>query len=144
MGKSLGLMKHGNHVAFVAGTGILVFLDLVAMLAKANLGLLNNGESLPIFAKDSTFHLTLYYSIASDTAALGLDLLQSLQARSPPNFTLHLRISNQTRSQDLISTRWDPVFIRTRLNQADLAKVYVCGPPNMTEMFDRTLGEMIS
>ena len=33
MGKSLWLAKHGNHVAFVAGTGVLVFLDLVALIS---------------------------------------------------------------------------------------------------------------
>ena len=50
MGKSLGLQKHGNHVAFLAGTGILVFLDLVSMIAKANLGLLPNSDNFAIFS----------------------------------------------------------------------------------------------
>ncbi len=41
MGMGLGLKKHGIHVAFAAGTGILVFIDLVALLIKFNLGLID-------------------------------------------------------------------------------------------------------
>jgi hypothetical protein len=97
MGKSLGLRKHGNHVAFVAGTGVLVFLDLVALIAKANLGLLANASNIPIFSKDSSFKFTLYASFPSETGSLGLEFLRALQAINPSNFELHLRISSQTR-----------------------------------------------
>jgi hypothetical protein len=38
LGKSLRLQKFGYHVAFLAGTGVLVFMDLVATLVKVNLG----------------------------------------------------------------------------------------------------------
>lgn len=150
MGKSLGLAKHGNHVAFVAGTGVLVFLDLVALISKHHIGHLRNSHDIPIFSEGSTFKLTLYASFPSDSAALGLDLLRTLHASNPSNFELHLRISSQTRSphaEGLASTRWDPAFIRKQLLSSkvvdNLAKVYVCGPPNMTELFERTLGEMI-
>lgn len=44
MGKSLGLAKHGNHVVFVAGTGVLVFLDLVALISKDYIGHLSNSH----------------------------------------------------------------------------------------------------
>ncbi len=50
MGKGLGLKKHGNHVAFVAGTGLIVFLDLVALIAKVNMGLVPNSKNIPIFS----------------------------------------------------------------------------------------------
>jgi len=36
-------MKNGNHVAFVAGTGVLIFLDLVALIAKKAMGLIPNS-----------------------------------------------------------------------------------------------------
>jgi predicted ferric reductase len=103
---------------------------------------------MPIFSEGSTFKLILYASFPSDSAALGLDLLRTLQASNPSNFELHLRISSQIRSphaEGLASTRWDPAFIRKQVlsNVKNLAKVYVCGPPNMTELFERTLGEMI-
>lgn len=34
MGKGLGIQNEGHHVAFVGGTGILVFIDLVAFLVR--------------------------------------------------------------------------------------------------------------
>lgn len=149
LGKSLGLAKHGDHVAFVAGTGVLVFLDLVGLISKHHIGHLRDSHDMPIFSEGSTFKLILYASFASDSEAIGLDLLRALQASNPSNFELHLRISSQTRSshaEGSASTRWDPAFIRKELlskGVGSLAKVYVCGPPNMTEMFERTLGEMI-
>ena len=44
MGKGLGILKSGVHIAFTAGTGALVFVDLVAYLARMNLKLLKNDE----------------------------------------------------------------------------------------------------
>ena len=34
LGKGLNLQKDGVHVAFTGGTGILVFVDLVALLIR--------------------------------------------------------------------------------------------------------------
>jgi len=34
LGKGLGIQKEGTHIAFVAGTGVLVFMDLVAYLIR--------------------------------------------------------------------------------------------------------------
>jgi len=44
LGKGLGIQKEGHHVAFVAGTGILVFIDLVAFMIRLNLGLLSQSD----------------------------------------------------------------------------------------------------
>lgn len=44
MGLELGIMPRGTHIAFAAGTGVLVFLDLVAHLIRKNLGLLSKEE----------------------------------------------------------------------------------------------------
>ncbi len=38
MGKGLLIKKQGVHIAFTAGTGVLVFLDLVAHLARKAFG----------------------------------------------------------------------------------------------------------
>ena len=46
MGKGLNIKKEGLHVAFTAGTGSLLFLDLVAHLVRKNLKLLKGNESL--------------------------------------------------------------------------------------------------
>ena len=40
MGKGLGVAKEGTHVAFVAGTGVLPFMDLMAYMVRRGLGLI--------------------------------------------------------------------------------------------------------
>ena len=44
MGKGLGIHSKGIHVAFAAGTGVLVFIDLVAHLIRKNLNLISEDE----------------------------------------------------------------------------------------------------
>ena len=39
MGKGLNPQNRGTHVAYTAGTGILVFIDLVAYILRKNLGI---------------------------------------------------------------------------------------------------------
>ena len=34
LGKGLGLKNEGTHIAFVAGTGVLVFVDLIALMLR--------------------------------------------------------------------------------------------------------------
>jgi hypothetical protein len=61
-GKGLGISAKGTHVAFVGGTGVLVFLDLVALLLRMNLGLLD-GDSAEILDQKS-FKLVLFLSFS--------------------------------------------------------------------------------
>jgi len=49
MGLSLGILPNGKHIAFAAGTGILVFMDLIAHLI---LRLLSSFGNLNIFESD--------------------------------------------------------------------------------------------
>lgn len=44
MGKKLDIKKSGIHIAFSAGTGVLVFVDIVAYLIRKNLGLLSTDD----------------------------------------------------------------------------------------------------
>jgi len=44
MGKGLDIQPDGTHIAFTAGTGILIFVDLVAHLIRKNLGQLEKHE----------------------------------------------------------------------------------------------------
>lgn len=44
MGKGLDIEKTGTHIAFTAGTGLLIFIDLVAHLVRKNCGLLTPAE----------------------------------------------------------------------------------------------------
>lgn len=108
MGKGLGLTKFGTHVAFVGGTGVLGFMDLVALLIKVDLGLVDPA-SIPIFGKGSTFKFVLYASFASRADAIALDLLEGLheisKAKKLGNFELVLRLSNESKQ------RWDDTYI---------------------------------
>ena len=45
MGKGLQPARSGLHVAFAAGTGVLVFVDLVAYLSRQHLGIKGDGEA---------------------------------------------------------------------------------------------------
>lgn len=44
MGKGLECKKSGTHIAFSAGTGCLVYLDLAAFLLRKELGMLQTDE----------------------------------------------------------------------------------------------------
>ena len=60
--------------------------------------------------------------------ALGLD-----------NFKDTVRLS-QTDGLKLL--RWTPDYIESELSGKSLQKVWVCGPPAVNEMFDKTLGDL--
>ena len=143
------MKKQGTHIAFTAGTGCLVFIDLVAFLLRANLKLVD-AESIPILSKGSTFKLVLFVSFPNREDALALPLFEGLhqitQAKGLSNFSLHVRISSEQKQG-----RWDLDFIEQQLDKfsrkkkrdEELAKVYVCGPPPMNEVFDRALTGMV-
>ena len=78
MGKGLGLQKDGIHVAFVGGTGVLTFMDLVALLIRQNLGLLTSGK-VDLFDKGASFKFVLYASFHTRVDAVGLELLEGLR-----------------------------------------------------------------
>ncbi len=145
LGKGLNLQNSGVHVAFVGGTGVLVFVDLIALLIRQNLGLLKS-ETPRIFETNSTFKFVLYASFASREDAVALELLEGLkeinQTLGLRNFHLELRFSN-----DGMGQRWDRDFIIRNIEiwqKEGLTKAYVCGPPVMNELFDRTIESLIS
>lgn len=59
LGKGLDLTQDGTYVAFAAGTGILVFIDLIAHLIRKNLGLLNKEEESLL---SENFKFIFYFS----------------------------------------------------------------------------------
>ena len=63
MGLGLDIRTEGTHIAFTAGTGVLVFLDLVAHLLRKNLGILTTTEDG--FLHQSRFKLVLFVSFPS-------------------------------------------------------------------------------
>ena len=76
MGKGLGLGNSGTHIAFTAGTGCLVFIDLVAHLVRKNLGLLSEVEEHIIEGSD--FKFIFYVSFHKREDAIGLELMEGL------------------------------------------------------------------
>lgn len=139
MGKGLGIASSGTHIAFAAGTGLLPFMDFVALLLRINLGLFEeDNPDLPKF--DSSFKFVLYVSFESRKDAIALELLEGLyeitQKKGLKNFDLVVRVSSEKEG-----TRWDEEFIRRqfviRSKHEVVERVWVCGPPAMNECFDR-------
>jgi hypothetical protein len=65
MGTGLGVTMSGTYIVVTAGTGILIFLDLVAYLIRKHLGLISQSEdpyrnvSLAINVKKSLSEMQL-------------------------------------------------------------------------------------
>jgi len=72
-----------------------------------------------------------------------LDLIEALvdlnKALGLDNFEATVRLS-QTDGPKL--PRWTPGYIESELSGKSLQKVWVCGPPAVNEMFDKTLGDL--
>jgi len=89
------------------------------------------------------FKLRLYVSFQSKKDAIGLELLEALDRfckhHGKSNFELVMRLSDAGKQR-----RWDADFIREQVRVAEsLRRAWVCGPPVMTETFDRTFSAMI-
>lgn len=76
MGKGCNIKPTGVHVVFTAGTGILVYLDIVARL------ILQNSGNLPKNAErfQKSFSLHLFASFKDRKEAIGLDMCEALLA----------------------------------------------------------------
>lgn len=63
-------------MAFVAGTGVLVFVDLVAHIARKVMGLISNQEENEQLGKDFKFHL--FCSFKNKDEAVAMEMLELL------------------------------------------------------------------
>ena len=81
MGKGLQIRPNGIHVAFCAGTGVLVFLDLVSQLLLKN-AFESDGKKVPdemkFYEDDFEFHL--YVAFQDRESAIGLDVIEALES----------------------------------------------------------------
>jgi len=138
MGKGLSMTSEtkGSHIAFSAGTGILVFIDLVAKIALSELGLIPEQDRL-----HPEFKFILYASFLNKDDAIALELLEKLaefvKSRGSNSFKLNLLMIDKTRK------RWDEQFILQCLKETACEKVWVCGPPIMQEQFDVFLEDVV-
>ena len=143
-GKGLSIKPTGLHVAFAAGTGVLVFLDLVTRILLHNTGIHKLGED---FDEDFKFHL--YISHQNLTETMGMDLCYKLMQVNDKlklnNFYLNVRL---TEGRDGIygkkPDRWASTLLREQLKPhiGHIAKVYVCGPPELNMAMDISLKEV--
>ena len=121
MGLGLGIDHDGTNVAFTGGTGILVFLDLIALL------ICDKQQFTP------KFKFLLYFAAPSIDEAIGIELCQ--KARDLGLIDLRLKIGS--------GPRWDQTFIQRELEQiGKIRKVFVCGPPAMNEVFDKAFEQI--
>ena len=96
MGKGLMLQSEGTHIAFAAGTGVLVYVDLVALLLKKAQG--QQEETATGFSlNEKGFKFIFYASFATPEDAVALELLEGFhkycQDKNLPFFELRLRLS---------------------------------------------------
>ena len=68
----LDLYKNGHNVVFCGGTGILVFLDIVARLVLLNCKVMLEEDC--VFGEK--FILTLYFAASSRENAIGLKMCE--------------------------------------------------------------------
>lgn len=145
MGKGLAPAKQGVHLAFCAGTGALCFVDMMAHIALAELGLLSQ-EDLQVGSIDPTkFEMHLYASFPSKAEAVAWDLMEALDAyckrKGSKSFELHPRLSKEK----INTARWNEPWIEKTLltyPAKEVERMWCCGPPVMNETFDRTLMDM--
>ena len=94
MGKGLAMKRKGTHIAFSAGTGALLFLDLVTYLARKHMGLLTPDEEGQV---DDDFKLVFFATFRNLDLSIGkelCDLVQEMSKNSPqPFFEYHCRLS---------------------------------------------------
>ena len=134
---------------FVGGTGILVFLDLVAyllrrLLASPDAGpgyAIFNGEEFPDL--DDGFELVMYAAFPRRSEAIGLDLCEgaarvsSKLARGRGGFRF-VPIFSREGGERLTPESIERIMSEHTRN-GRIRKLWVCGPPPMNETFERAL-----
>lgn len=100
MGKGLCIEESGVHVAFCAGTGVLVFLDLIShLLMRSYYKHFVEDRKVPEHMKQlkDDFVFIFFVSMASMDSEIGLNMCEALEKVNrklgETNFKLTVRIS---------------------------------------------------
>ena len=96
---------NGLNVIFAGGTGILVFLDVVALLVLQHCAVTGTN-----FGPE--FKLTIYFAAPSRDEAIGIELLEHFQSvcehlQLDDRFTLKMRLGDAKEK----GPRWDESFL---------------------------------
>jgi Cytochrome b5-like Heme/Steroid binding domain len=126
LGKSLGVKKSGQHIAFAAGTGAITFMDLSAYVARFVMGEMDENEAYQI-ADD--FKFTYYVTYFNEEQSCGLRMLRLLKELNSKHFDLVVRLSSQR------SARWDQNYLNSVLPPT-CEKLWICGTPVMNDVFE--------
>ena len=115
-------------------------MDFVAQIARTVLNRRQRGERPP----EKPLRFVLYCSFLNQDHAIGFNLLSALhdfcEHNGYPDFRLVMRYSQHFR------IRWNPKIIKKALNEfedREIRQVWCCGPPPMTEIFDRVFGDFV-
>jgi len=128
LGKSLGVKRSGEHLAFGAGTGAITFMDLSAYVARIIMG--EAVDEVDAQKLEDDFKFTYYVTYFNRKQSCGLRMLELLQQLKSKHFELVLRLSDQK------SRRWDQGYLQERL-PATCEKLWICGTPMMNEVFEK-------
>ena len=138
MGKGLCVEESGVHIAFCAGTGVLVFADLMThLLLRAYYKHYVDPDKVPkaMHQLKDDFIFLFYVSMPSLDSAIGLNICEALQKVTKKlgetNFKLTVRISK--RWDGFRGDVWDMKFVEDNLSQyaGKIRKVWISGPPAM-------------
>ena len=129
MGQGLGAEQQGIHVAFCAGTGVLAFIDLVALIVRHQ-RFWPSEEDTP---KDD-FKLFMFNRVRQ-----GEYVAQELLEKANQKCSM-FEYAVQVSSQGERSQHWTTESILEQLTavqqQGKIAKVWVCGTPSMSQTFE--------
>lgn len=123
----------GTNIAFTGGTGILSFMDFVAAIARHNLGI---GEPLKF---GENFKFILYASFSNRGDSLGLQLCEALDQFCKDKGIKNFMFVARLRLENINKERWNDAFIEKAIKSMKSQKIWVCGPPAMSEIFERFL-----
>uniref|UniRef100_A0A7S3MHZ9 Uncharacterized protein n=1 Tax=Favella ehrenbergii TaxID=182087 RepID=A0A7S3MHZ9_9SPIT len=151
MGKGLCIEESGVHVAFCAGTGVLVFLDLVShLLLRAYYKHYVEPSKVPkhMTQLKDDFTFLFYVSMLSMDSEIGLNICEALEKVNrklgETNFKLKVRISK--RWDGFRGEVWDEKFVDDNLSPhaGNIRKVWISGPPGMNESLDKAFDKLAS
>lgn len=145
MGKGLAPEREGIHIAFCAGTGALCFVDIMAHIALAEMGLLTAEDHQAGSIQPDRFRMKLYASFPSKAEGVAWDLMESLdnycKQKGSQSFELIPRLSKEK----VNTARWNESWVENTLLKypaKEVQRMWVCGPPVMNETFDKALMDM--
>lgn len=153
MGKGLNPTVGGTHIAYAAGTGVLVFSDLVGHLLLRQVAATGGPDVLaalrqePEFANIPTlpddFKFVLNTSFFDQNEGIALELIKALQSIDPEKkvFEHNGQFTMTPDNKRAQSVRWDENYFSRFFKDLEATKIWVCGPPIMQECFDRAAME---